>query len=196
MSRREIATTQGIIRSQLVCHAKVLEAMSDRVGLIADIAHALLDTLHDGGKIILCGNGGSAADAQHIAAELVGRFHRERGPLPAMALTTDTSILTAVANDFGFECVFEQQLAALGHINDAVIGISTSGKSLNVNLAMIYAEGCGMTTVALTGKGGGSLAHLVDHALIVPSIDTARIQEMHILVGHILCELIDANYKT
>jgi D-sedoheptulose 7-phosphate isomerase len=163
-----------------------------RIATIAAIAEACAGALRRGGKLLLAGNGGSAADAQHLAAEFVGRFRTERAALAAIALTTDTSLLTAVANDYGFEHVFARQVAALGQRGDVLIGISTSGNSANVLEAVRAASDKGMVTVGLTGGDGGRLAALCDHAFAVPATDTARIQECHILVGHAVCEWIDA----
>jgi D-sedoheptulose 7-phosphate isomerase len=162
---------------------------------IAALAGALCQALEDGNKVLLFGNGGSAADAQHIAAELVGRFVRERRPLPAIALTTDPSILTAVGNDYGYEHVFERQVRALGRPGDVAIGISTSGNSPNVCLAIEAAQGLGLITAGLTGGDGGRLGIRVQHHLHVPHKSAARVQEVHIMIGHILCQLLDENLK-
>ncbi len=143
------------------------------------------------GKILLCGNGGSAADAQHIAAELVGRFQLERRALPAVALTTDTSILTAVANDYSFDKIFARQVEAIGSKGDVLIGISTSGNSRNVLLAVQKAKDIGLLTIGFTGKNGGKLKNMADHCLIVNSPSTPRIQEVHITLGHVLCDFIE-----
>jgi D-sedoheptulose 7-phosphate isomerase len=142
-------------------------------------------------KLLLCGNGGSAADAQHIAAEFVNRFTLERPPLPAIALTTDTSIITSIGNDYSFEEVFSKQVKALGMEGDVLLAISTSGNSKNLLLAVKDAKRQGIHTVGLLGKDGGKLAGLVDMALVVKADNTARIQEAHILAGHILCHLVD-----
>ena len=144
-----------------------------------------------GHKIIICGNGGSAADAQHIAAEFIGRFHNERRALPAIALSTDTSILTSIANDYDYSQVFSRQVQGLGRAGDVFWGISTSGNSENVNKAIIEAKNKRMITIALTGKTGGEMVDICDVALVIPSDSTARIQEMHILCAHIICQLID-----
>lgn len=144
-----------------------------------------------GNKLFFFGNGGSAADAQHLAAEFVNRYIMDRPPLPAIALTTDTSVLTSISNDFSFNEVFSKQLKALGKEGDIAIGISTSGTSSNILKAFEVAKEMGIKTVALTGNDGGVLAKVADHALIVPSSSTPRIQEVHILVGHILCELVE-----
>jgi D-sedoheptulose 7-phosphate isomerase len=145
-----------------------------------------------GGKILLAGNGGSAADAQHIAAELTGRFVKERRGLPAIALTTDTSAMTAIANDYGFDRVFARQIEALGNENDVFIGISTSGNSPNIVEAVKVAQEKGLQNLILTGKDGGILRGVGEVQIVVPSDITARIQEMHILIGHLICEYIDA----
>ena len=158
---------------------------------IVAAALAISVALNKGGKIVLFGNGGSAADAQHIAAEFVGRFVRERGPWPAMALTTDTSILTAIGNDYGFEHVYSRQLNALSASDDVAIAISTSGRSVNIVEGVRAARAAGATTVGLLGGDGGQVAPLVDIAIIVPSTITQRIQECHIAIGHIICELIE-----
>ncbi|CAB3289303.1 putative phosphoheptose isomerase [Methanocaldococcus lauensis] len=147
--------------------------------------------LKNGNKILICGNGGSAADSQHFAAEIVGRFKLERKGLPAIALTTDTSILTAIGNDYGFEKIFERQVEALGKKGDVLIGISTSGNSENVIRAVNKAKEMGIYTIGLLGKGGGKLKDIVDLALIVPSNDTARIQECHLTIYHVICEEVE-----
>jgi D-sedoheptulose 7-phosphate isomerase len=163
--------------------------------LIVHVAREICVAFEKGRKVLLFGNGGSAADAQHIAAEWVGRFMTERRPLPAIALTTDTSILTAIGNDYGFDQVFARQVRALGQKGDIAIAISTSGNSPNVLLATNAAREIGMVTVALTGKDGGKLGPLVQYHLNVPHTLSARIQEVHIMIGHILCELSDDNMK-
>jgi len=158
---------------------------------IVAIAERVVETFRRGGKLLLCGNGGSAADAQHIAAEFVSRFRRERHGLPAIALTTDTSILTAISNDYGYERVFARQVEALGRPGDMVIGISTSGISASVIAAMRAARNGGMATVGFTGASGGTLVDHVDLCLCVPSHNTARIQEVHITVAHTVCEIVE-----
>jgi D-sedoheptulose 7-phosphate isomerase len=158
---------------------------------IVEAASLISECLHSGGKLLFFGNGGSAADAQHLAAEFVGRFVAERPALPAVALTTDSSILTAVGNDYGFDQVFARQIEALGQSKDIAIGISTSGNSPNVLAAMKQAETQGMRTISLAGKDGGMLVKCVDIAITVASASTARIQECHIAIGHILCELVE-----
>jgi D-sedoheptulose 7-phosphate isomerase len=163
--------------------------------LIARVAREICTALEGGNKILLYGNGGSAADAQHIAAEWVGRFLRERRPLPAIALTTDTSTLTAVGNDYGYDQVFVRQVRALGRKGDVAIAISTSGNSPNVLIATEAAREIGMVTVGLTGRDGGKLGPLVQYHLNVPHQFSSRIQEVHIMIGHILCGLTDDNMK-
>jgi D-sedoheptulose 7-phosphate isomerase len=159
--------------------------------MIVAIAERVVETFRRGGKLLLCGNGGSAADAQHIAAEFVSRFRRERHGLPAIALTTDTSILTAISNDYGYERVFARQVEALGRPGDMVIGISTSGISASVIAAMRAARNGGMATVGFTGASGGTLVDHVDLCLCVPSHNTARIQEVHITAAHVVCEIVE-----
>jgi D-sedoheptulose 7-phosphate isomerase len=158
---------------------------------ISRCAELLATALADGRKILIAGNGGSAADAQHFAAELVGRFLLERRGLPAIALTTDSSILTAVANDYGFERIFSRQVEALANAGDVVIGISTSGNSANVLAALAAARQCGCATVGLLGCNGGAIAARVDLSLIVGCAETPHIQEMHVTIIHLLCKLIE-----
>lgn len=158
-------------------------------------AEALIRCLRGGGKVLLCGNGGSAADAQHFAAELVGRFEVERSGLPAIALTTDSSALTAIGNDYGFELLFARQVEALAKPGDLLIGISTSGNSPNVCRALETAKQLGCATLGLLGRDGGELATVADYALIVPAERTARIQEMHLLLIHLLCEAVDTAFR-
>jgi D-sedoheptulose 7-phosphate isomerase len=158
---------------------------------IAAVAKEFVAALSHGHKIVLFGNGGSAADAQHLAAEFVGRFQLERTPLPALALTVNTSALTAIGNDYGYEHVFSRQVEALGSQGDVAVGFSTSGKSLNVLKALSAAQAKGMVTVALTGKNGSLLQKVSQYCLSVPSDQTARIQESHILIGHIISQLTE-----
>jgi phosphoheptose isomerase len=158
---------------------------------LAAAATLVRDAVRAGHKILLCGNGGSAADAQHIAAELVGRFVRERAPLPAIALTVDTSILTSIGNDYGFEHIFARQVEALGAAGDVLVAISTSGKSPNVIAACRAARARGVHVLGLTGGSGGLLGDLSDVCIRVPSRNTSRIQECHLTIGHLLCEVVD-----
>jgi D-sedoheptulose 7-phosphate isomerase len=161
--------------------------------LIAEVAREIRSALVRGNKILLFGNGGSAADAQHVAAEWIGRFQFERQPYPAIALTTDTSVLTAIGNDYGFDQVFVRQLQALGRKGDIAVGISTSGNSPNVLAAIDTANEAGLITVGLTGRDGGRLGARVRYHLNVPHTQSARIQEVHIMIGHILCELAESD---
>ncbi len=160
---------------------------------IVKIVECIQRSLKDGGKILFFGNGGSAADSQHIAAEFIGRFKKERKSLPAIALTTDTSILTAIGNDYGFDKVFSRQVEGLAQKNDIVIGISTSGNSKNVIEGIKLAKKMGLKTISMTGCDGGELGKISDISVIVPSKVTARIQESHICIFHIICELVEEN---
>lgn len=169
------------------------ELLHGKVSTIIKITEAIIACLRKGGKVILFGNGGSASDCQHIAAEFVGRFKKERIALAAIALTTNTSIITALANDYDYAVIFARQIEALGQKNDLAIGISTSGKAKNVVAAIRQAKKQGIKTVALTGGDGGELVKAADIALIVPSLNTPRIQEAHITIGHIICELAEQN---
>jgi D-sedoheptulose 7-phosphate isomerase len=163
----------------------------EHAGAVAELARLVHDTLRAGGTLLFCGNGGSAADAQHLAAEYVVRFRRDRGPLPAIALTTDTSLLTACGNDYGFEHVFARQVEALGRPGDLLILHSTSGRSPNLLRAAEAARARGVRTAALLAAGGGPLRDLVDWALVVPTDRAARAQEMQLAIGHAVCELVD-----
>ncbi len=158
---------------------------------IVQVAHLIATALRHGGKVLLFGNGGSATDASHLAAEFVGRYHRDRTPLPAIALGTDTAAVTCIANDYGYEEVFARQVRALGRKGDVAIAISTSGNSPSVLKGAAAARESGLTIIGWTGHQGGKLASLVDHSFVVPSAVTARIQESHITLGHVLCELIE-----
>lgn len=158
---------------------------------IAEVASACVEVYRKGRKTLLAGNGGSAADAQHIAAELVGRYGFDRPSLPSLALTTDTSALTAIGNDYGYDKVFSRQLEGMAQEGDLFIGISTSGNSRNIVEAFVSAKKRGVTTVALVGRDGGMMGQMADYAIVVPSESTPRIQESHILIGHILCDIIE-----
>lgn len=181
------------LREALAAHQDVMSQLVPLLPEIFAVAQCWRECLQRGGKILIMGNGGSAADSQHIAAEIVGRYKRERRGLPSIALTTDTSILTSVGNDFGFEFIFSRQVEALCTPLDVVVGLSTSGNSNNVVRAIETAKEIGATTVAMTGGSGGKLASLCDYSLIMPSSDTPRIQEAHIFVGHSLCDLLEAD---
>lgn len=168
-------------------HAQVMQQLHVLDVVIQDTINRITAAFRDGGKVLLCGNGGSAADCQHIAAEFVGRFMDERRPLAALALSTDTSALTCIANDYSFDEVFSRQVRALGSSKDCLIGISTSGNSKNVLAAVDAANEIGMLTVALSGRDGGELRTRAKLNIVVASDITARIQEAHILIGHTLC---------
>ena len=182
-----------IIKARIDDHLAVAElvAQSGLPQQLARVAAAVKKALAGGNKVLFCGNGGSAADSQHLAAEFVGRFQKERKGLPAVALTVDTSILTAVGNDYGYDKVFARQVEALARPGDVLVGISTSGSSANVVQAVELAKKMGLYTVGMTAAGGGRMLQLCDECLAVPANVTARAQEMHILLGHILCELVD-----
>lgn len=176
------------IEAHLSLVSKVKAEMVDQID---EAGQMIVHSLKQGHKLMLCGNGGSAADAQHLAAEFVGRFIRERNPLPALALTTDSSALTAIGNDYGFDAVFSRQVDGLGEKGDLLLAISTSGDSANILKAIESARAIGCPTIALTGGSGGQMKSVVDLCLAVPSTETPRIQEMHIMIGHILCDLVD-----
>lgn len=182
----------SIVAERIAEHKEVLEATKILAGAIEEAGILVRDALASGHKLLICGNGGSAADSQHIAAEIVGRFKKERVSLPALALTVDTSILTAVGNDYGFETVFSRQIEGLGQEGDVLIGISTSGNSRNVVRAVETAKKKGLLVISMTGEGG-RLDTMADISLAVPSRVTARIQEMHILMAHIICEIAEEN---
>lgn len=186
--------------------ARILQAINDSINLkstlldesgvefIIEASRLILSKLHLGGKVLICGNGGSAADAQHFAAEFVGRFMVDRAALPAIALTTDTSILTAVGNDYSFDDVFSRQVSALCNSNDVLIGISTSGKSKNIVNALEMAKKKGAKTITLLGGTGGSCIWYADYKYIVPSSESARIQEVHLLIEHLICEIVEKSF--
>jgi len=181
------------IRAQLAASIRVKEAVTaDLTPAIAQAAALWVKTLREGGLIAFCGNGGSAADCQHLAGELVSRFRRDRPSYRGLALSTDTSILTAIGNDFGYERVFARQVEGLMRPGDLLVALSTSGTARNCVLAVEQARSMGVATMALTGASGGALKPLVDLCLCVPSSDTPRVQEAHITIGHILCDLVEA----
>ncbi len=186
MRIKEVILQSIELKRQILESAQIIE----QIQIVAD---ECIGCLRSGGKILLCGNGGSAADAQHLAAELSGRFYYDRDPLFAEALHVNTSYLTAVANDYSFNEIYARQIKAKGRENDILIGISTSGNSENIIRAMKIAKEIGMKTIGLTGKTGGRMKDVSDHLIDVPSVDTPRIQEAHIMVGHILCELIESD---
>ena len=182
---------QAHFRSELAAHKVTFEAMSALETDLCAAATCCIEALKAGKKILLFGNGGSAADAQHLAAELTGRYKKERRGLAAIALTTDTSALTAIGNDYGYERIFDRQVEALAQDGDVLIGLSTSGNSPNVLRALNLGRDLGCRTIGISGKGGGQMAPLCEINLIAPSADTPRIQECHIFLGHTLCDLIE-----
>ena len=165
--------------------------LKENLPKLLDVIKSVSHAFESGNKVFFFGNGGSAADAQHLAAEFVNRYVMDRPPLPAIALTTDTSVLTSVSNDLAFDEIFAKQLRALGKEGDVVIGISTSGNSPNIIKAFEVAKEMGMKRVALAGNNGGAISKMADFSLVVPSTSTPRIQEVHILIGHILCEMVE-----
>lgn len=188
-------SNNDIVQSAFQAHIALAQNLSDtQIAVIADMATKIVNCLKTGGKVLWCGNGGSAADAQHLAAELVGRFKEERGPLPSLALTVDTSILTCVGNDYGYEHVFSRQVGALMTNKDILVAISTSGNSGNVLQAVKEARKIGGYCIGFLGNQGGKLRAECDLNFIVPSTDTARIQEMHIFAGHVICQIIDKHF--
>lgn len=189
-------TANDTIQKTLRAHAETIVRLDALIPDITRLAELIQACLARGGKVLWMGNGGSAADSQHLAAELVGRFQTERKGLASIALTTDTSILTSVGNDYGYEHIFSRQVEALCNDKDLLIGITTSGNSANVLRAIEAGKTLGATTVAMTGEGGGKLAAMCDLTIAVPSRITARVQEAHILIGHIICELVDEFHAT
>jgi D-sedoheptulose 7-phosphate isomerase len=185
---------EGDVRKSIEASISVKERLlrdSDLVATVGKVAEILIDAMGAGNKLLLFGNGGSAADAQHIAAEFVGRFAFDRPALPALALSVNTSCVTAIGNDYGFDLVFSRQIEALGRHGDVALGITTSGKSPNVLRAMSTAKKLGLQTIGLTGANGGPLADVVDYCICAPSSETPRIQECHILIGHIISDLVE-----
>ena len=183
------------IKNEFLSHLEtintVINTMEEK---LEDASKLVIETLNNGNKILLCGNGGSAADAQHIAAELTGRYKSNRRGLPAIALTTDTSALTSIGNDYGYDRVFDRQVEALASKGDLIIGISTSGNSQNVINALKLASELGCKTLGFSGRDGGIMNEVCHINLVVPSDDTPRIQEMHILFGHTICQIVDDNF--
>ena len=186
---------KNLIQHEFNEHIKTANSLELIEESVANAARSCINSLNIGGKIILIGNGGSAADAQHIAAELVGRYKVTRKGLPAIALTTDSSILTAIANDFGFQHIFDRQIEALARKEDVVIGISTSGNSENIINALKLASKLSCKTIGLTGQGGGLMNEICDIVVDAPSSNTPRIQEMHIIIGHTICHIIDNEFN-
>jgi len=177
--------------SALIAHKHTFEQLSALKPAVERASLICAQSVRAGGKIMFCGNGGSAADAQHLAAELVGRLVKNRAPLPGLALHTDSSALTCIANDFGYDEVFTRQVLGLGRKGDVLVAISTSGQSPNVIKAVEVARDIGIQTIGLLGKSGGALANLVDLPIVVPSDETARVQEAHIFLGHVMCVLLE-----
>lgn len=180
-----------IFQAALAEHLEVIQALNDQQHVLDQIASEMLLAIRMGGKILWCGNGGSAADAQHLNGQLVVRFRQDRAGIPSIALSTDTSILTAASNNYGYEHIFQRQVETLAHKGDVVVAVSTSGNSRNVFLALEAARKIGAVTVAFTGRGGGQVAKAADFLFEVSSSDTPRIQEAHILAGHVLCEILE-----
>ena len=188
---------QSIIKNEFNAHLNSSQKTLENIGINIEIAAKIcIDSLKVGNKILIFGNGGSAADAQHIAAEIVGSYKVERKGLPAIALTTDTSVLTSIGNDFGFEHLFDRQVQALSNKGDVLIGISTGGTSKNVISALKLGKSNGCKVIGFSGKSGGDFNNICDVNLVVASEDTPRIQEIHILIGHIICHLIDQAFIT
>jgi D-sedoheptulose 7-phosphate isomerase len=181
------------LMSELRAHNDMYAMLHTIFPQVVEVANELRATITRGGKILIMGNGGSAADSQHIAAEIIGRYKKERRGLAAIALTTDTSILTSVGNDYGYDYIFARQIEGLCRPEDTVIGITTSGNSKNVVNAIIEANKIGATTIGLTGGSGGKLSELCKFNLVMPSSDTPRIQEAHIFIGHSLCGMLEAD---
>jgi len=183
-----------VIYQEFQSHLETIIRVIEHSQADLEIASSLVvDTLKNGNKILLCGNGGSAADAQHFAAELTGRYKTERKGLAGIALTTDTSAITAIANDYGYDRIFDRQFEALANEGDLLIGISTSGNSKNIISALKLAKEMNCKTIGFSGRDGGAMTELCDINLIVPSDDTPRIQEMHILFAHTICQIVDNN---
>jgi D-sedoheptulose 7-phosphate isomerase len=194
--RRSTALTDhagpSIFTRHLDEHRALFATLDTLAPAVQQAATLLADSLRGGGKLLFCGNGGSAADSQHLASEFTGRFVNDRRPLPAVALSTDSSQLSCIANDYGFEQVFERPLRALGRPGDVLVAISTSGRSANVLRAVQAAREIGVRPIGLLGRDGGTIAPLCDPAVVVPSASTARIQEAHIFIGHLWCALVEA----
>ena len=185
---------KNIINNEFDEHLKLASQLFNLTDLVSASAEICCNCLKNGGKILLFGNGGSAADAQHIAAELVGRYKTKRNGLAAIALTTDSSSLTSIGNDFGYKFLFSRQVEALANKGDVVIGISTSGTSDNVIQALKVASMLNCSTIGFSGNDGGEMKKICHVNLVIPSTDTPRIQEMHIIIGHTICHLIDQNF--
>ena len=184
-----------LINKHIQEHNDVLDSISQLAESIEKVANIFISCLENDGTIFWCGNGGSASDSQHLAGELVGRFVDERKPLKSIALTADSAVMTCIVNDYGYEHIFSRQIEALGSKGDVLVGITTSGNSKNVLKAFEVAKNKGVKIIGLLGKGGGMAKSLVEDSIIISSNSTARVQEMHILIGHILCDLIEDGLK-
>jgi D-sedoheptulose 7-phosphate isomerase len=191
MAKTKDQQASGSCEQAIAEHLKVIEALRSEIPTLEQIASLMSRVLLHGKKVLWCGNGGSAADAEHMAAELVGRFLRERRALPSIALSTNTALLTAIGNDYGYEHLFRRQIEAQCVAGDVVVGISTSGNSKNVRLALEAARAAGAHTVAFTGKNGGAITEFAELTLRIPSTETPRVQEGHTLCGHMLCDMIE-----
>ncbi len=187
------AKIQNIVQASISVKAQLLNDLG-LLKTIEEVTTLIIDTFRNGNKVLFCGNGGSAADAQHLAAEFSGRFYKDRKPLPSEALHCNTSYLTAVANDYGYDQVYSRVVQGSGRQGDVLIGLSTSGNSVNITNALQAAKEIGMITVGFTGEGGGKMKGYCDYLLDVPSKDTPRIQEAHIMIGHIICQLVEEQY--
>lgn len=184
---------QNIIQSSISVKAQLLNDLT-LLKSIEEVTALIVNAFKNGNKVLFCGNGGSAADAQHLAAEFSGRFYKDRKPLPSEALHCNTSYLTAVANDYGYDQVYSRVVSGSGRPGDVLVGLSTSGNSVNITKALQTAREIGMITVGFTGEGGGKMKEYSDYLLDIPSKDTPRIQEAHIMIGHIICELVEEQY--
>ena len=190
--KKKIMKFQNIISSHIQEHKDVINSFDDKmIEKIENISNVLINSLSKGNTIFWCGNGGSAGDSQHLATELIGRFHKDRRPLKSLALTTDSSAITCISNDFSFENIFERQIEGLGVKGDVLVGITTSGNSANIINAFKKCSEIGVTSVGFLGKDGGAAKDFANYSLIIESDSTARIQEMHIMVGQICCDLIE-----
>ena len=185
-----IQKIKDIIQASIDTKQQVLEDAA-LLSQIQKVTEAITEAFKNGNKVLFCGNGGSAADAQHLAAEFSGRFYTDRNPLPSEALHCNTSYITAVANDYGYDVVYSRMVKGMGKAGDVLVGLSTSGNSVNIVNALTQAKEIGMITVCMTGKGGGKMKDQCDYLINVPSTDTPRIQESHIMIGHIICQLVE-----
>ena len=192
INKKKIMKFENIISSHIQEHKDVINSFDDKmIEKIENISNVLINSLSKGNTIFWCGNGGSAGDSQHLATELIGRFHKDRRPLKSLALTTDSSAITCISNDFSFENIFERQIEGLGVKGDVLVGITTSGNSANIINAFKKCSEIGVTSVGFLGKDGGAAKDFANYSLIIESDSTARIQEMHIMVGQICCDLIE-----